>query len=417
MRHLAPSSALRKDAFGFQIGEGRFFPPLSISDQFTVLNAVSGDVDFLGLKGQAEDAAKRQVHAVTKHHVSAEEQIWGFLAKTRYRRGPLELMNTAREVVMPKLRASIHERSKIIVTISFFPCKVRQPLKTFAREGSEVDIGELGTLLRLYELSFGLSCLHPPGAQFVVTCDGMRYQRCFGDPVTAIETYQRNIHKMIRFLGIDDFVTLIDESSLYDKTILSNIEEQNVTIAQQYLFRKDPEIVAIVDQILPNIIMNLDIDGHRCDLAGMLRIYCRLFGGDAAGGRHGDGKTEEQSSILLQRGLFGAFRFAAINRVVYEARVHERYIPSAIKTTVHPKRGQIGVHALNRSSTIFAHCGQGIVKAGSIDNWKIDDIRTNFAANILRRNRGKAVIGVLLDQRKYDFAHATHPFMCMDLLQ
>jgi hypothetical protein len=86
--------------------------------------------------------------------------------------------------------------------------------------------------------------------------------------------------------------------------------------------------------------------------------------------------------------------------------------PNAIRCTVHPKPGQIGIHTLNKATQIFAHCGQGVVDAVRGSEIDLKDVRVDFRANLLRQE--SHLIGICLDADRFPFASASHPFLVTD---
>ena len=173
-----------------KLGDGRFAPPLSYSDQFSTIELQSGNIVFSYLVEEARESACNSAKRIAKTSSgSYAEQIWALITSGKYRRGSLSYPQEAYDEIIESIETSINDSKPIELVFSFFPCKVRQPLKTMAKSGSEIDIGEIASLLRLYEICYGIMQIYEPGAKFNIMCDGFRYQDCFFDSDAAIHGY------------------------------------------------------------------------------------------------------------------------------------------------------------------------------------------------------------------------------------
>lgn len=393
------------------LGDGRFAPPLSANDNFRDLDFIAGDLNVAQLVEQARRSAIRSVDSLPHAGLSAAERVWHLLSSRKYRRGPTEFLELLRPLALRTIEHCLGNDQDITFCISFFPCKLRQPLKTFSKLGSEVDIGELATLLRLYEICVGVEAITNRRATFHVLCDGFRYKSCFFDKEAAIRGYVRNIELLIGYLGLGEHIHLMDESQIYTAAIQEQITGRYFEIFRDYMFKESDEVRRVVNTLLPKIILNMDIAPELCEIQQMAEFYCKLFSG-----AHGsfvlrlDGSNCFQE--ILQTCISSACRFLAINQTLGAEDIGRRLFPDAIRCTVHPKPGQIGIHTVNKATSIFAHCGQGVVsdiRDGDVD---LKDIRVDFRANLLRKNAHLA--GICLDVERFPFASPHHPFVVTD---
>jgi hypothetical protein len=152
----------------------------------------------------------------------------------------------------------------------------------------------------------------------------------------------------------------------------------------------------------------MDIPPDLCGVEQMAEFYCRLFS-DSGGTPVFRLDGSHYFNEILQTCISSACRFIAINQAIGAVDITKRLFPRSLRCTVHPKPGQIGLHTINKSTSIFAHCGQGIVPGLADGRIELRDIRVDFRANILRDSTRS--YGITLDPGEYPFATASHPFV------
>lgn len=298
------------------------------------------------------------------------------------------------------------------LTLSFFPAKVLNPLKTFAQKGSEVDLGEVASILHFYELALAISLLYAPGAQIVFTADGIKYHEVFGFSRDAALGYKANIQSIIDFFGLDDFLKVVEESDLYPDNFQSIVQDCLNQIKKEY---KEGVIstVELYDKLYCNTALGLAV-------AGSMDVHqlASIFSADANPRfeEQADEETIRAHRALKARAHEATFLYMAVYRAGYEVNLCENHFSEVLKATIHPKEGQIGLHALsNSTNNYFPHHGQGCVKLSDIEKGiTLDDVRIDFAADILRCNKGDKVKAIVLPSGKYPFADSTHPFAIVE---
>lgn len=393
----------------YMIGDGRFDPVISRHDVFHGIEQVEGELDLSALTAEARRSAESRASKVMQGLAKRSDgcAVWDFLQLSHYRKGARQDAGPYHAYVADRVRACQAARRPVTFTVSLFPCKVRQPLKTFAKSGAEVDIGELASLVRIFEIAYGVSCCHEFGSRFMICCDGHRYQTCFGDRTEAILGYRANLQRMIDWLGVSDHVTLIDESEFLDNAFWSKVGDEFDDLCQKY-FKGESLTHHKINAIVKNTILNLDTETTDLSIQDMTRIYLSINDLNANNSHEVLGRRDS----MIVRGTFAALRYVAINDVMTKMRIHDRFFPYSLKTTVHPKPFQLGIHAVNRNSTIFPHCGQGVVKsADRRAPVKLSAIRVDFSANLMRRNVAtRGMFSVVLDPARYPFSDGIHPF-------
>ncbi|MBX9772481.1 MAG: L-tyrosine/L-tryptophan isonitrile synthase family protein [Candidatus Obscuribacterales bacterium] len=394
----------------------RFRTPLISTDMLYPVKSSTGnlsdagiDIDLLKLQAKvsAGERAGRIKTLAKDRHMNLAESIWSLLSLNRYRRGRLSLSDTAKEKCIEQIASSILARRPIDLTMAFFPIKVRNPLKTLAKTGTEVDVSELGCLFRLYEICLAIENLYIHGARFLVSCDGYRYQNVCGDPESGIKGYMNNVQAMIDYLGIGDCVKLIDERKLYPDRYMDSFDHNVRHIVDGYR-RGQSEIVELVDRLRRNIALVLDLDP-----AIPLDRVALAFAGDV---KNKELKLLNQDAYDLRMSLDeksfqSTVEYIAINWTMLDLKVFASALPNAVKATVHPKTGELGLYPINKATdNVFPHNGQGHMTFSLRDDYHVDDIRVSFMADLMRQNSDDQLRGVVLPPEKYPFSDGKHPF-------
>ena len=189
------------------ISDHRFRTPLGENDVFYPLALEEASVDLFRLKSEAEERAYEKTDALQQCSDSIAEKCYSFFTSRCYRKGPNVFIHGVRELYLQQIRETIKKEQPLNLVISCMPVKVQHPLKSFATSGAEVDIGDVATLLRMYEIGFGLSRIHPIGAKMKILSDGARYQDVFAYDKKEHVAYRENLQKTIDELGLGYYGT------------------------------------------------------------------------------------------------------------------------------------------------------------------------------------------------------------------
>ena len=399
------------------MSDHRFDRPLEPDDVYQPLPVRGGAIDVDELKGQAleygklraRDAAKR--YPIPEKAQTAEnaralaERILGLLVMSRYRRGPVQFVSESQDDFLAKISAAILADRPVELILSFFGSKVRNPLKTFAEEGTEVDISEMASLLRFYEISQAIRALYAPGAMVRVACDGRKYAPAIGFTEGQGRGYYERIDCMCRALGIDDSVCLFDEADHYPLDHRERTERHLQRVTQSY-FDGEPSMVGFVTKLRTSMCLSMPIDTSAIDAAQLRLAFSRL---DDAALQQRDPRALEVRHFILRESEKCSLRYVAVYDAVKEERVLESVAPNAIRATVHPKPGQLGLYAVNQhSNDIFPHHGQGMMSLDANGKQDLNRVRIGFRADIERSTA--AVEGIVLPPEEYEFSDGKHPF-------
>lgn len=403
------------------MSDHRFERPLDPdSDMFIEPPIEDGDVDFENLKAQAmesgsmraKEAKKRyQVPPIcegkAEHAKQLAKRILGLLIMSRYRRGPVQFVQESEESFLQKIVDAILNDRPIELILSFFGSKVQNPLKTWATNGTEVDISEMASLLRFYEITQAIKALYEPGAVVHVACDGSKYAEAIGFTQQQGHGYFQNIQAMCRALQIDDCVRTFDEADKYPSDHQDRVAEQLQHITGQYQ-AQEPTIVQTITKLRASMCLSMPVDTKSVTVVQLRMVYSGISDADL---EKRDAKALALRRHISRESVNCCLKYIAVYDAVKQAGIIERAAPNALRATVHPKPGQIGLYAVNQhTNNIFPHHGQGIMHAEPRSP-DLEKIRIGFRADVERRIDPPARGIRLPKYRQYAFASDEHPFL------
>lgn len=396
----------------------RFESPLDPDAEYREVPLVEADIDLETLRLQAEAIAAKKATDVsnkvliTKKMRNTEpelvtaklaERILNLLILSRYRRGPVQFVNEGKQEFTEKICDAIRNDRPIELILSFFGYKVQNPLKTWAVEGSEVDISEMASILRFYEITEGIRAIYPPGAVFHIACDGRKYADAIGFTEEQGRDYFTNIKAMAKAMGIDKSVHLFDEANHYPADHAERTERHLKRVQDAYA-ENDPAITQFVTKLRTSMCLSMPID--TCITLPQLRMAFSCLPDNELCVR--DPKSLDIRRHILNESEKRSMKYVAVYDAVKEANVIEGVAPNALRASVHPKPRQLGLYAVSEHShDIFPHHGQGIAKMKP-EEMDIEKVRIRFRADIERVDAD--CVAFCLPKDKYDFAKTKHPF-------
>lgn len=105
------------------------------------------------------------------------------------------------------IKLSIEKYNKIKLVI---PLLSRKPISPIKNTGFYPDLGEINTLLRCAQLVKTLTNVSGYDCELIILADGKKYNRACQTPNGIITAYQSSLKYWINILGIGDFIKLID---------------------------------------------------------------------------------------------------------------------------------------------------------------------------------------------------------------
>lgn len=400
------------------LSDHRFDKPLCQDDEFRNIPTREARPDELSLedlKQQADDSALREAsRAVQKnpgcpqnqeeHDILLAKRIFDLLTYKRYRRGPQKFVEGAdQDAILAQIVERIRLKQPVELILSFFGSKVQNELKTFAQDGTEVDLSEAASLLRFYEIARSIEAIYDFGAVVNVACDGRKYADSIGFSPEAGAGYFRNVCLLAEHMKLGDQVKLFDEADHYPDDIMERMERRLAQLKQKYE-QGDLDLIRFVEKLRLSLAISIPQKGvelHQLSLAFSSQIPCSQLSQICR-------ESYDLRQGLIERSRNGALRYIAMYDVVKEAGVIEQASPYALRATVHPKKGQIGLYAVNSAvNNRFPHHVQGVM-SGHNPNGKLDDVRGSFAADLRRGDQN--LVGITLPPEQYAFSNGKHPF-------
>jgi pyoverdine/dityrosine biosynthesis protein Dit1 len=294
-----------------------------------------------------------------------------------------------------KLREDLRNGRPLKFILSLFPCKGCHPLRTFARTGAEIDLGEVACVVRLVRLLASINRIYRPGARLTILSNGRRYSDVFFEQQSHVDGYRENIRKLIAFLGCQDVISLDAEESLYSETF-QNEADAETGKAKLEIENARGAFASMVTNIRLNI--NPPIAIKASEYAVIVRKL---------DGNYSSQLTLRQQLVLdfiETNATSSTARYIGINKALRKLDVFERAYGDCIKLTVHSKPGQIGILPVTAGS-VFPHNGQAIVGSRA----SLDTVSVALAANLLRGSDTR-LRGVSLSRQRFPFASSHHPF-------
>lgn len=400
------------------LSDHRFGNPLRAEDRFNQIEIVTGAVDLEALKQDAEGRATRKIDEARKsvspaHHnpERTREELWHVMMLNDYRNGSRAQAEEGKETITRPILDAVAAKQQLEITFSFFPIKILNPLKTFAQNGTEVDIGEVGVILRLYEMARVMSAFYRKGVQFVVAADGAKYHDVIGFDHGAVIGFRNNIQKIIDALGVGEYVSIIDETELYPENYHEERKRVIDSVRKDY-DNGDSAVLKVVETLRRNMSLCIPVD-TAIPLEKLAAVFSTELTDESA--RTSLPDVFELRESIRSRVLDAIIGYEGAYRYPYEidafgGRWHERRGTRPLKASVHAKPGQWGLYSLSKATHgIFAHHGQGFLSPGKPQS--LGFIRTGFRADLARGNRMQ---GIRLDPKQYPFSNGEHPFVLID---
>ena len=396
----------------------RFEKPLLPNDVYSHITLTPGTLDLGDFRNQVDEHATKRAgearkrYAIPKLDQSSEleraqataERILGLLSMSRYRRGPVQFIQDAKPEFLAKLTEAILADRPVEMVLSFFGYKVQNPLKTFAETGSEVDISEMASLLRFYEISQAIREMYPPGAVIHIACDGKKYAYAFGYGEDQAAGYHQNLHALCSALGIQDSVRLLDETSFYPPDHRERTTKHLDRVKEGFL-QGDAAITSFVTKLRASICLSIPVDTSDIGVEEVRLAFSVLT--DAELGAASP-RAFEIRRHFVQESLNCTLRYIAVYDAIKEAGAINHIAPAALRATVHPKSGQIGLYAVNNATNdVFPHHGQGIMQPTQ-GRMAIDGVRVRFRADL---ERVPEMSGICLPEDQFSFGSNHHPFV------
>ncbi|MDR3478924.1 MAG: L-tyrosine/L-tryptophan isonitrile synthase family protein [Gammaproteobacteria bacterium] len=315
----------------------------------------------------ATEEAEHYFYQNKKHlnrHKTIGEKIFAILQTGKYRAGTTRQtkFDENKQNFLLKIDTAIAKQEPITFVLPSFPFKCPNPAKVRRRSP---DMAEILCLSRLYEICKVISKFYSPGAKFIIIADGDVYKEMFGITKYEALNYKETCISFIKQLGFSNQIEVVDMANLIEKNksdyniFLKNLKPQ---FSQWWNNNKESDKVrSLVDSSTANISSNTHICQDLVKL-GTSRPYNKLDTEKLI--RH----IEDTRKKIFRRAEQCAFDYALFLYVLKEMDLINLSYPNAIRSTVHPKPKQWGIHLVNAKSRIFPWHGMAFL---GDNGWKI----------------------------------------------
>jgi len=256
-----------------------------------------------------------------------------------------------------KLHSHVADASKAKLPLRFvvpaFPFKDQNPFRTGRNTpASHVDFGELALVARLHALALAISQVHPYGAEWIIVSDGVTYAPIFAVPEEEARRYRLslqdfrnrlNLQNTLHFLDLSDMASRLPNFSALVEDIEGKLRKLTAT-------GDDAERLEVLAR---GISWNLSTREY-LDEYEPAELWSVLTSSQPSAMPH---VSERLRTEIVERSRNAAIRYAAFNMAFSHVQLLERFLPGAIRATVHPKPGQV---ALPRLGDVYPWNGVGV---------------------------------------------------------
>ncbi len=341
----------------------------------------SVEILFSNFRRNMEDSARRIAQNVRKQFPQADrgELVTQILMNRRYRRGKRH--DNCLDMIRDMVARRMSKNEPVQVTISLFPCKIPNRLKS---AGVLPDLAEVASLARLSEIGRAVSFIYPPGAKVVVLTDGRRFEHIMNFDGEKIVRYQEQMERIVSKLGVGDYVTLIDYVGFLEKNLSSEkISEKRQLyerLHQEYGDRVGTEIPA---ERAKEYIEKLQADHPNADIIQKITtLYCSLIYCSYVPRIMESAQPDELSKKVYsdpfdlfngEKGIIDLRRriirdtWDITSRYVAEiasgrvARPVEEVFPESIRSDMHNIPQRLTLYSVDRSTPLTAFHGSGYI--------------------------------------------------------
>ena len=400
-----------------RISDHCFKAPLGAHDCFHQLKTVIGNVDLDSLRVQAEDKARasagRRIEALgplkngsaSGNRERLASTIFGLLTSSRYRRGSIDYVRMAERRIHLQISRAILRDEPIEFLLEFFAFKMRNKLRTFSRDGTEVDLSEAATLLRLHEIASAVKELYPPGALMKVATDGTKFCGALETAPETARAYARNLDALAQALGVHRNVQFFDEADSFADDHAASTHHWYMRLRKEYARSSDTPLAETVVRFRNSMHFMLPLAAD-IPIDVVSRAFSKQIGDAQLRVLNPDAYHLRKD--VECRALDATLRYIAVKKAA--PRALQGIAPRAVLCCAHPRPGYLGLYVAGRGNTLFPHHSQGVFP-GYGDNASLDSIRMGYAADIRRDpNCGSHLVGIVLPRLVYRFSNGVHPF-------
>ena len=246
------------------------------------------------------------------------------------------------------IHEKVKEENRLLFLLPSFPFKDQNYFRVGSAKAYQFDLGEIALLIRLHALSIAFYQVHPFGADWLITADGVFYADFFGVSSADAKKYFQTLKQTRNRLNLSGTVSIIDLKEIIDhfaeNTEGQYEEDRSVIRATIGSFCRSSErnVRRAFEVLKRGMCQNL-ANRHLVDEVPEDQLWDLCMNiNSVTPGIIDKGLIENQSHLASE----AAISYATENMLIKRYNVMSKMFPSALRATVHPKKGQIAVPTL-----------------------------------------------------------------------
>ncbi len=259
--------------------------------------------------------------------------------------------NVNREALSQSLQPLLESRHRIRLVMPAFPFKDQNPFRTRGAP-RHPDLGEVALLIRLHVLALALYQVHPHGVDWILVGDGRAYGDIFGVPEEEASAYQAELRRWRNHLNLHRTVSVVDLADLVERadTNADGTHQGSFSAARQQI-REHLERLRSQDEeralgvLRRGMAWNLNTRDLLDSGATHEALWTAVRTVEAD---HADATSRALHTEVRRRAHTAALDYASFNLALRYHDLIDRFLPGAIRATIHPKPGQIAAPSLGK---------------------------------------------------------------------
>ena len=245
-----------------------------------------------------------------------------------------------------------------------------------------IDLGEIACLVRMFEICKTVESIFPPGCIITLVTDGVIYHELFGATFQEAINFRTSLEKLISQMNISDRVRIIDMINLVNR-FGSEFDLLKDKIAEEL---KSPELAHKMTNLQKGVAPNLNLTETP------LEILFHLFNSNP------DNIPENLQNDfsfwredIATRSRKTAIGYASTLLAIKKLQIIEKIFPRAIRATVHPKPGQLGLFLVNNGSALGSYHGIPLLKKSNGKNINLKNLKIRYELDVRSRQNVRPV--------------------------
>lgn len=244
------------------------------------------------------------------------------------------------------VRASNESKSRLLFVLPSFPFKDQNYIRAYRAKPSEFGFGEVALMIRLHILSLAFYQVHPWGTDWLLAADGVFYAKMFDIDPGEAERYFERLRRIRNRLNLQGTVSMIDLGEIVDHYAAgcgTRYAEDRATITKylKEIATSDQTDLANGFAVLKRgMRQNQSTRDIEPELT-LPELWAACMWEDLPDTFSAAAK--EAHRYLDSKAREIAIQYACENLLLRHHRVLDRVFPENVRTTVHPKPGQIAV--------------------------------------------------------------------------